>query len=176
MSKISHTPPDCVRSLTGLAMHQERLSPQWVVSQIWFMRYSLLTLVTQRIVGMQNDWWILRTIHEILLETVFFVKISAQTQGQGRVLVNLLSTLFLGTGNQAGSLYAIWPGQNTVSNLHSQGLSNPRSIEKALCVPLMKMYEFIPSNIEIHTRWWVILAAHVWLLLSVEPKTVYVKV
>lgn len=157
-------------------MHQERLSPRRVASQIWFMRYSLLTLVTQRTVGIQNDWWLLRTIHEILLETVFFVKISAQTQGQGRALVKLLSTLFLGTGNHAGSLYALWPGQHAVSNLHSPGSSNPRSIEKALWVPLMKMYEFIPLNIEIHTRWWVILAAHVWLLRGVEPKTVYVKV
>lgn len=107
---------------------------------------------------------------------LFFVKIGAQTQGQWRALAKLLYTLFLGTGNQAGSLYAIWPGQNTVSNLHSQGLSNPRSIAKALCAPLMKMKEFIPVNTEIHTRWWVILAAHVWLLLSVEPETVYVKV
>lgn len=157
-------------------MHQERLSPRRLASQIWFMRHSLLTLVTQRTGGIQNDWWILRTIHEILLETLFFVKIGAQTQGQWRALAKLLYTLFLGTGNQAGSLYAIWPGQNTVSNLHSQGLSNPRSIAKALCAPLMKMKEFIPVNIEIHTRWWVILAAHVWLLLSVEPETVYVKV
>lgn len=160
-SKIENMAPICLHSPMDLAMHQERLYPWWVVSQIWSMRYSLLTLVTQRTLGIQNDWWILRMIHEILLEAIFFPKISTQTQSQWHALVKLLYTLFLGTGNQTGFFYAIWPGQNTVSNLHSQGLSNPRSIAKALRVPLMKMYEFIPLNIEIHTRWWVILAVHV---------------
>lgn len=33
----------------------------------------------------------------------------------------------------------------------------------------MKMYEFIPFNIEIHSRWWVILAVCGLPFLEVKP-------
>ena len=35
----------------------------------------------------------------------------------------------------------------------------------------MKMYEFIPFNIEIHSRWWVILAVGGLPFLDVKSNT-----
>lgn len=67
------------------------------------------------------------------------------------------------------SLYVIWPGQNTVLNLCSQGFFNPSSIENVPQARVMKTYEFIPLNIEIHVRWWVILAVHGLPFLDLKP-------